>query len=220
METRKITIVSTQSQKKSVIMSAATTLAELKDDLRANGISYAGMTFYEGLSKTELLNDDSLLPQNVSYKGTTTNELVFMLTNSEKKIRSGAEMSRAEAFNAIKENNLQQECKEKFGKAYTNCTTFELISFLEEKTRKNTEEAEKADKADKNTKSKSTKNDPNKEVALLKEAFVALVNVLENENCIGEEDKDDILSILRGKVAANNSSVYSDKEIDAMFDFV
>lgn len=217
METRKITIVSTQSQKKSVIMSAATTLAELKDDLRANGISYAGMTFYEGLSKTELLNDDSLLPQNVSYKGTTTNELVFMLTNSEKKIRSGAEMSRAEAFSAIKENNLQQECKEKFGKAYTNCTTFELISFLEEKTRKNTEETEEADK---NTKSKSTKNNPNKEVALLKEAFVALVNVLENENCIDEEDKDDILSIFRGKVTANNSSVYSDKEIDAMFDFV
>lgn len=214
METRKITIVSTQSQKKSVIMSAATTLAELKDDLRANGISYAGMTFYEGLSKTEILNDDSLLPQNVSYKGTTTNELVFMLTNNEKKVRSGAEMSRAEAFSAIKENNLQQECKEKFGKAYANCTTFELISFLEEKTRKNTEEVNVG------TTSKVTKSNPNKEIALLKGAFVTLVNVLENENCIGEEDKDDILSILRGKVAVNNSSVYSDKEIDAMFDFI
>ena len=47
MEARKITIVSTRNQKKSIIMSAATTLAELKADLRQNGIDYDGMTFYE-----------------------------------------------------------------------------------------------------------------------------------------------------------------------------
>ena len=40
MEARKITVVSTRNQKKSVIMSAATTLAELKADLRQNGIDY------------------------------------------------------------------------------------------------------------------------------------------------------------------------------------
>lgn len=89
MEARKITIVSTKTQKKSVIMSAATTLAELKTDLRQNGIDYTGMTFYEGTSKTELKNDASVLPHDVPYKGILTNELVFMLTNTNKKIRSG-----------------------------------------------------------------------------------------------------------------------------------
>lgn len=89
METRKITIVSTKDQTKKVIMSSATTLAELKADLRANGIDYEGMTFFEGTSKVELKNNASVLPHDVPWKGTTTNELVFMLTNTNKKIRSG-----------------------------------------------------------------------------------------------------------------------------------
>ena len=89
MEARKITVVSTRNQKKSVIMSAATTLAELKADLRQNGIDYEGMTFYEGTSKIELKDDNSVLPHDVPYKGQTTNELVFMLTNTNKKIKSG-----------------------------------------------------------------------------------------------------------------------------------
>ena len=84
MEARKITIVQTKNQKKSVIMSAATTLAELKRDLRDNGIDYVGMTFFEGTSKVELKTDDAVLPHDVPYKGTITNELVFMLTNTNK----------------------------------------------------------------------------------------------------------------------------------------
>ena len=89
METRKITIVSTKSQSKKVIMSSATTLAELKSDLRQNGIDYEGMSFFEGTSKVELKNDASVLPHDVPWKGTVTNELVFMLTNTNKKIKSG-----------------------------------------------------------------------------------------------------------------------------------
>ena len=89
MEPRKITIIQTKEQRKSVIVTAATTLAELKSDLRANGINYNDMTFYEGTSKIELKNDASVLPHDVPYKGTITNELVFMLTNTNKKIRSG-----------------------------------------------------------------------------------------------------------------------------------
>lgn len=117
MEARKITVVQTKNQKKSVIMSAATTLAELKSDLRANGIDYDGMTFFEGTSKVELKNDASVLPHDVPYKGTITNELVFMLTNTNKKIKSGAvAMSRAEAYSAIKSMGLQDACVKKFGK--------------------------------------------------------------------------------------------------------
>src|SRR5574344_1220736 len=134
MEVRKITVVSTRNQKKSVIMSAATTLAELKADLRQNGIDYEGMTFYEGTSKVELKDDNSVLPHDVPYKGQTTNELVFMLTNTNKKIRSGAAMSRADAYAAIKAKGLQGECVKRFGKNFTMCKTTDLITLIYEKS--------------------------------------------------------------------------------------
>lgn len=89
MEPRKITIVQSSTQTKSVIETAATTLAELKRDLDENGISYSGMTFYEGISKTELTNDSAILPHDLPYRGAITNELVFMLSSTNKKIKSG-----------------------------------------------------------------------------------------------------------------------------------
>lgn len=139
METRKITIVQTRDQKKNVIMSAATTLAELKRDLRANNIDYTDMTFFEGTSKIELKNDDSVLPHDVPYKGTITNELVFMLTNTNKKIKSGAiTMSRIEAYNAIKSMGLQDACVKQFGKNFTMCKTADLITLIQNSKSYNT----------------------------------------------------------------------------------
>lgn len=94
MEARKITIVSTtNAQTKKVIMSSATTLGELKGDLDAAGVQYDNMDFFEGVSKTKLINNDSVLPTNIPYKGENTNELVFMLTTSRKKIESGFDRS-------------------------------------------------------------------------------------------------------------------------------
>ena len=115
-------------------MSAATTLAELKADLRQYGIDYDGMTFYEGTSKVELKDDTSVLPHDVLYKGQTTNELVFMLTNTNKKIKSGADMSRADAYAAIKAKSLQGECMKRFGKNFTMCKTADLIALINEKS--------------------------------------------------------------------------------------
>lgn len=131
MDARKITIVSTKNQCKKVITSAATTLQELKADLDAAGIDYEGMAFYEGLSKTELKTNDSVLPHDVPYKGTTTNELVFMLTNTNKKIKSGA-MKRSEAYATIKSMNLQDACLKKYGKNFTMCKTSDLIDLINE----------------------------------------------------------------------------------------
>lgn len=137
MEARKITIVSTKNQKKSVIMSEAETLGQLKDDLYNAGIDYTDMTFYEGVSKTELVHDDSVLPTNVPYTnrrtGETinTNELVFMLTNQNKKIKSGAGYSRRECYDLIREWNLQDEVRNTFGKNFTQCSTHNLNSFID-----------------------------------------------------------------------------------------
>lgn len=133
MQARKITVVSTKNQTKNVFMSEATTLAELKNDMRLNGIDYTDMAFYEGTSKTELRFDESILPHDVPYKGTITNELVFLLTNTNKKIKSGA-MTRKEAYLAIKELHLEEAVRETFGKNFTQVKTDDLVELIDAKT--------------------------------------------------------------------------------------
>ena len=130
METRKITIISTKNHSTKVIDSAATTLAELKSDLNNAGISYTDCTFFEGLTKTELKNDAAILPHDVPYKGTTTNNLVFMITNASKKIRSGAKLDRKAIIEEIKAKNLTEVVKNTYGKNYTNCKTEDLEKIL------------------------------------------------------------------------------------------
>lgn len=126
---REILIANTKTQKRSKVTTSATTLGELKADLRAAGIDYSGMTFTEGISKTQLLDDATQLPQNVMYKGQPTNNLVILLTNTKKNIASGA-MSRKEVYQAIKDNNLQEAVKEEFGRNFTQVPTSDLLVFL------------------------------------------------------------------------------------------
>ena len=141
METRKITIVATREQKKYVIDSAATTLGELKADLDNVGINYEDMTFMEGLTRTEILRDDSLLPHDVERvnreTGETyiTNELVFMLTNTAKKIRSGVVCAdRKSCYSYIKEHGMQDAVQRTFGKNFTQVKTEDLIFFIKNET--------------------------------------------------------------------------------------
>ena len=231
MEARKITVVQTKNQKKSVIMSAATTLAELKSDLRANGIDYDGMTFFEGTSKVELKNDASVLPHDVPYKGIVTNELVFMLTNTNKKIRSGA-MSRTEAYNAIKSMGLQSACVKKFGKNFTMCKTADLIALVQDSGA-----LKPAPKAEAKA---ETKNEERVEVPasnggeyvdiVARAAINKLVEILEDNGTIEDCEKEKVLGILGGKAAVSaepseeykpkSVSPYFDDEIDDMFNFV
>lgn len=224
MEVRKIIIVETKNQKKSVIMSAATTLSELKADLRQNGIDYTGMTFFEGTSKVELKNDNSVLPHDVPYKGTITNELVFMLTNTNKKIRSGA-MSRAEAFNIIKYNQeLKENCKKVYNKDYTHCTTMELITLIEDYNSYTNQEVEKPTPVSKAPKSEKPENTNEVVDVKARAAISKLVEALYEDNTIYPIDREKVMNILGGKVEVAPSedkslskSPYSDDEIDDMF---
>ncbi len=127
---REILIANTKTQKRSKITTSATTLGELKADLRAAGIDFQNMTFTEGISKTQLLSDDTQLPQNVIYKGQPTNNLVILLTNTKKNIASGA-LSRQEIKDIIKHNNLQEAIKNKFGRNYTQVSNKNLELFID-----------------------------------------------------------------------------------------
>jgi hypothetical protein len=129
MENRVIQIANTKTQRRYAINTSATTLGELQDEMTAQGIDFTGMTFTEGISKTQLLNRESLLPTNVMYKGQPTNNLVMLLTNTTKQISSGA-MDRKEAYRLIKEMNLQDVIAEGEGQNYTRCKTDVLEEYI------------------------------------------------------------------------------------------
>ncbi len=129
--TREILIANTKTQTRTKLETEATTLGELKAAMDAAGIDYSGMTFTEGISKTQLLEDATQLPQNLMYKGQPTNNLVILLTNTKDKISSGA-MTRKEAYDAIKECALEEKVKSVYGRNYTQVPTCQLEELLKD----------------------------------------------------------------------------------------
>ena len=201
MEARNITIVSTQNQNKYVVNTDATTLGELKNALRQQGIPFDGMTFYEGLSHTELLTDESVLPHDVPYKGDTTNELVFMLTVPNKKIRSGAVPEARQAlYDTIKELGIEGVCITVYGRNFTQCKNSELMAIIEE-----------AEAAREGT-------EPDNNVA---KALDLLVSILEDDLTISNSQAEQVRAVLAGDVVDDEpKSKYSDEELNDMFGFL
>lgn len=201
MEARNITIVTTQNQNKYVVNTDATTLRELKSALAAHDISYEGMTFYEGLSHTELLTDDSVLPHDVPYKGNITNELVFMLTTPNKKIKSGAVLpeTRQALYDTLEEMGLKEEVANRYGKNFTQCKNSELMAVIEDAQ-----------------KSVFTNEDSTKAALRL------LIDILEDDAILFEEDVNKLHNILDGVPAEDtgNKSPYSEDDINTMFEFL
>lgn len=135
MEAREILVMNSNTQTKNKVVTDATTLGELKAALDAEGINYANMTFTEGISGTQFVNDDSLLPTNVMFKGSPTNNLVILLTNTKKNIQSGCETkNRKMVYEIIKDmgSDFEELIKEKFGRNYTQVPTVDLWAFIEE----------------------------------------------------------------------------------------
>ena len=225
METRKITIISTKNHSTKVINSAATTLAELKADINNAGIDYTDCTFFEGLTKTELKNDAAILPHDVPYKGTTTNNLVFMITNASKKIRSGAD--RKSIIAEIKAKNLTEVVKKTYGKNYTNCKTEDLEKILNMNNISAPKEAP-AKKETVEAKSNTSVSDNTEYItkSQLKEVIIGLVNALEDSGNVDYADDVEIDNIpIIGNVTISEDiptkkeeeSPYSSSELDVMF---
>lgn len=218
METRKVTIINSKTQSQKVIQdSKATTLGELKKEMRERGIDYTGMTFFEGHMRAELKDDAAPLPANIPYKGQVVNDLTFMLTAPEKKVRSGA-MSRAEAYAEIKKRHLQSVCVEKFGKNFTQCSTADLISLFE-KGFTNAAPAPKAEKPVEAEAAPVTSDTPSHTGCNCSKAIAMLTEALYSNNTIEEETYDAVMAALTGK-HCNTPEKMSKKEIDEMFDFV
>lgn len=221
METRKITIISTKNHSTKVINSAATTLGELKTDLDNAGIGYTDCTFFEGLTKTELKNNNAILPHDVPYKGTITNNLVFMITNASKKIKSG--IDRKSIIAEIKAKNLTEVVKNTYGKNYTNCKTEDLEKILSMNNTSTPKEAPAKKEAPSKPAINTTDLSNYVTKAELKEVIESLLKEMENAEVDYVENVDiDNISII-GNVSSSNSeekksdSPYSSNELDDMF---
>lgn len=225
METRKVTIINSKTQSQKVIQdSKATTLGELKQEMRERGIDYTGMTFFEGHMRAELKDDAAPLPTNIPYKGQVVNDLTFMLTAPEKKVKSGA-MSRAEAYAEIKKRGLQSACVNKFGKNFTQCSTADLISLIE----KNSTKAAPAPKAEKPVEAAPAAPAKAEEAPVAPEtpatgcncskALAILTEALYKNDTIEEETYDAVMATLKGG-SYNAPEKMSKREIDEMFGFV
>ena len=211
---RKVTIINNKTQSQKVIQaSAATTLGELKREMREAGIEYEGMTFFEGHLRAELKDDASVLPTNIPYKGQVVNDLTFLLTAPEKKIKSGA-MSRAEAYNAIKARGLQDECVKKFGKNFTMCKTQDLIDLLGKGAPVKEEKKEVV---------KETKKEKSVVTAIsegnVAGALEVLLEDLYGSDVIEEGTYDRAMAVLKGTTYKTPEKM-SKAEINQMFDFV
>ena len=225
MEFRKVTIINNKTQSQKVIQaSAATTLGELKREMREAGIEYEGMTFFEGHLRAELKDDASILPTNIPYKGQVVNDLTFLLTAPEKKIKSGA-MSRAEAYNAIKARGLQDECVKRFGKNFTMCKTQDLIDLLGEGAPAKEEKKEVVkEKPAKKEVAKEPVKEEKPEVTATSEGNVAgalevLLEDLYGSDTIEEATYNRAMAELKGTDYKEPEKM-SRSEINKMFDFV
>lgn len=195
MNNREIVIACTASQKRFKLNTAASTLAELKTELDAQGVTYAGMTFTEILTNTQLMADNSIIPEFVTMNGENKSPII-VLTNTRKKIESGA--SRSELYDAIKDNNLQQACIDNFGKNFTQCSSSQLQELLD-----SVEFIDEDDSCDK-------EEVPVAESVTLAEAYCANIECYYKQGDLNSDELVDIAAccinlLKKGKVTEENT---------------
>lgn len=135
---RTITVYNSTTQKKTVLENVdVNTLGELKAVFSQKNIDFTDMDFQEGVSQTQLINDSSILPSNIDYKGKKTNDLVIFLTLKNNKIKSGTDLhelvdnlSRRDLIVFIKTNGLADKINSFFNQNYTRVASDDLRGFI------------------------------------------------------------------------------------------
>lgn len=206
---RKVTFIDSKSQSQKVINnSTATTLGELKAEMRTAGIDYTDMSFYEGHIRAELLDDNSILPTDIPYKGQVVNDLVFMLSTTNKKIKSG--IDRAEVYGMIKGMNLQDEVKRIFNRNYTQVSTNDLLEFVSKFMPTNAE-------ASSEVKAPITCAERFNRIETV---LVDILDILVDESIIDEEKYNDLIGSFDYLEGKETNQPMTSQEIDEMFNFM
>lgn len=214
---RKITVLVESTQSKHVLQSNATTLGELKNELRDKNISFnSDDVFKEGMSKTVLTTDESILPSNIPWRGEVTNDLIFMITAPQKKIKSGV-MTRAEVYAEVKRLKLQDTISKKMGKNFTQCSTATLLTFIDEASKNSCKAKTPAPVA----KEKKVKSNPTPEVveSVTFCALKELIAMMVNEGVLSEANANNILGVASGRPALPIEKEESYDELAVQFDF-
>lgn len=219
MSTKKFTVIDTRTGLKKTFDSEANTVGELKADLARLDISTDGMAIQEGLTRTELGGNDTYLPHDVPYKGGTTNNLVFRLTQAEKRIKSGS--VRSDAYDQVKKLGLQNAIVAKYGKNFTMCKTAELVAEVEAASKKAAPKvkpepkAEATSKAKPNGNKKENKKEPKYSNAAEK-AITVLASKLVDCCIFSAAEGKEVTDIIGTSLIADEG--YSVEDINDMFD--
>ena len=203
MSTKKFTVIDTRTGLKKTFDSEANTVGELKADLERLDISTEGMAIQEGLTRTELGGNDTYLPHDVPYKGGTTNNLVFRITQAEKRIKSGS--VRSDAYDQVKKLGLQNAIVAKYGKNFTMCKTAELVAEVEAAKKKAAPKAE----------TKKNKKEPKYSNAAEK-AITVLASKLVDCDIFSFAEGKEVTDIIGTSLIADEG--YSVEDINDMFD--
>lgn len=215
---RKITVLVESTQSKVVFQSDATTLGELKNELRERQVNYdSDSVFKEAMTKSILASDKSPLPSNIPWKGQVTNDLVFMVTAPQKKIKSGV-LNRKEAYDKVRELGLMDKIQKTEGKNFTQCSTVILISYIEEAQKNAANKAKNPAPAPIAKERKSNKMDASV-VTARENALKDLLNEMVSKGVLMQHDADNIYGVANGEPALPVEREKSYEELSKEFDF-
>lgn len=206
---RTVTVWESSKQKKTVFTSNAETLGELKSEMQAHDIDLTNMSILEGVSHTQLLSDESVLPHDIPYRGERTNNLMIYLTLQNKKVSSGIDRKEIGAW--IKENNLSDALFAEFHNNWTRVSTDNLIKFYNE----HKDAAPAAPKAEDEKPAETPETPANS--GLIKWAK-RVTEILYEEDIIGGYQKDELNTLLGGDNSdeEDDEGGFSIGEIDTM----
>lgn len=192
------------------------TLGDLKTLLRSKGIDYNGKEFVEGVTNTKLIADDSRIPTNIPFKGSTTNDVFINILNKDTKVKSGvdySELSRADLLRAAKPHAVEIEAS--LGVNYTRAKSADIVAFLNKKNAAPVQKAEEAPVAE-TSKEEKGNCDVEKKLEMLKKAVLLVAEMSECTEDVEEalegwdDEKDD-----SPKVESAPKSNFSDADIQS-----
>lgn len=202
MDSRNFVIVDTRNNRNGVINNVtANTVGELKTLLRQNGYDPTGMELHEGLTNSVLGNDNTPLPRDIAYRGGVTSNLVIRLTTPRNKVKSGV-MTRKEAYEKVKEYELQSHIYDIYGKNYTQVRTEDLEREIMSLESEKEQEETKCDQPN--------EKEVNITLEGIAKAFNNLLDVLDDEGI-------DVSSIDKLPTTTEKIGDYTMDEIEDMF---
>ena len=181
---RNITVWNNSTQERTVFENVdVTTWGDVLPLLEDKGIDVTNMEIREGRSKTAIINEDTVLPTNIPFRGETTNDLLFYMTLTNKKVSSGVGMSRKEMIDYMRENNILDALEDAYGDSYTRISNANMSAFIDK------------------WQNREVKDNPAKDspindcpgLHIVAQSVVRLVNALLDEETICEDEAEYIL---------------------------